>query len=53
MGDSGYILKGELSEFPDRLDVGIRKYKYQDDSRTFHSASAGMELLLIGVGETV
>lgn len=34
--DSRYILKGELTGFPDRLDVGYeRKRKSQNDSKTF------------------
>lgn len=53
MVDSRYILKGELTGFPNRLDVAYeRKRRVKVTPRLFTQACAGMELPLIGRGKT-
>lgn len=54
MVDSRYILKGELTGFPNRLDVGYeRKRRVKVTPRLFTQACARMELPLIGRGKTI
>lgn len=49
-----YILKGELTGFPNRLNVGYeRKRRVKVTPRLFTQACARMGLPLIGRGKTV